>query len=366
MVTPAARSRCAAVALVALLSTLLSTLAALPTDPSTAAYAVAGEPAAGAQASGDRARPITRRVVALTANIHGGTDRRGRPNPHPWETVRRAMDPGRQGRLAAQLVLVNEVCSSQVENLRRVHPSWEFLFFVENGGAETACPGDRPSGNVIGSRHDLTGATRVGLPTDPSCSDAHPRNDHAVCDVRFSLGCAFVSWGRGTGRSLRACVTHLMPGWSQRRRHATRREQTARIRAALAPSLANGTAIVLGGDFNTLPGNVAMDDVYDLRGGRFGGPGAFDEVDQVDSGTAARRSFPGARPRSHRTYTHHRFRGFGDRRSVARDKFDYLFFSQNSVDGSPRAPRPLYGRVLANPYSDHDVLLGAATVTLTG
>lgn len=98
---------------------------------------------------------------------------------------------------------------------------------------------------------------------------------------RYGLACVTF---RYSGRSTRACSTHLAAGADK---DGVRTQITRAIRARSTSWIGNGHRVIVGGDFNSNPQDGAMDHMYGVGGG--GAVGPFRELHQMaGDGTSAR------------------------------------------------------------------------------
>jgi len=208
-------------------------------------------------------------------------------------------------------------------------------------------------GEMIASPGDLERVSRTRL--TPDAKD--PLRD-------FHLTCADVVLAGGpAANALRACVTHLRSGHPDRerfpeeteRRDEIRRDQVVEIARVTGPLIDYGVHVVVGGDFNAVPWDRALDHMYRLRAksGRPNGPGDFAESDQTDG---AWFNTPGGPERSvFECPVSARECRTGEPTigSDTKKRYDYIFFSRARTFG-------LYGKAggKGDPASDHSLVRG--------
>ena len=234
-------------------------------------------------------------------------------------------------RFGPDVVMLTEVCESQVRAFKDDHPGWHIRFSVmidNQSSCETAGSGEpygTRQGQMLASPHPISNRSAHPL--------GHPDHDETGAQARtkwFTLLCGDISIPGQSREGLRACVTHLR-AFNQPEDHRAREAQTKRIREVLHDEIhQKGKAVTLGGDFNAKPNWNAMDDIYRLdRDSKYTGRGDFYEADQTDpkyfqdhgSVTCAARV---CRNGQHTKDTH----DLGKSR-----KIDYLFISRNVTHG---------------------------------
>lgn len=166
------------------------------------------------------------------------------------------------------VVMLEEVCFSQYESLKRRYPTWNVLF-SQMRESHPGCANSEAKGQVLASPRPMTEVLREDL-GDPDPSG----NKH------FTLLCGAVSMPK-TARKVVSCVTHLRAHGTPEA-DAARINQAKRIHGHVKGFVGDGKAVVIAGDFNTGPHEETLDPIYRLtRNGGFGG-GSFDEADQTD------------------------------------------------------------------------------------
>lgn len=294
--------------------------------------AAAAEAAAEVPALTSRAEVPMRRAVA----------QRGRPSYSPAlrrihvvdhniekrsGAMSRALTAARK--TAAEVVLLQEVCWWQADQLRRRHPTWTVVYKPERERDKCMRGSSRDSG-LLGVRRQVgnvaiwTGGS-TGLPTTHTFTTQRVKSD------RTGLAC--VSWTAIVRH--RACSVHLISP-TRRRELVVRTRQAREVRRITRPWVGKQDLVVLGGDFNAEPQRATMNQIY-----RFDGVGRFREA------TKQRLDGPDCRCRQ----------VTGDGR---RAKVDYIFFSANRT--TARGFRSL--RVVKT-ASDHHLLIGWADMDVS-
>ncbi|MBA3410535.1 MAG: endonuclease/exonuclease/phosphatase family protein [Geodermatophilaceae bacterium] len=317
--------------------------------------------ASTADHSSRRGDLVTQEIRVVSQNIAGGSHGHG---------VSASLDhlDMQIGVTDPQVVLVVEICINQVAEFRRRHPTWDTAFTVLRDDPRTGCAGRDargapvvlPSGDLrlrqgemIASPGDLERVSRTRL--TPDAKD--PLRD-------FHLTCADVVLAGGpAANALRACVTHLRSGHPDRerfpeeteRRDEIRRDQVVEIARVTGPLIDYGVHVVVGGDFNAVPWDRALDHMYRLRAksGRPNGPGDFAESDQTDG---AWFNTPGGPERSvFECPVSARECRTGEPTigSDTKKRYDYIFFSRARTFG-------LHGKAggKGDPASDHSLVRG--------
>lgn len=273
------------------------------------------------QASELKARPFK----AITHNIAGGLLSKGDPAALDKVTEEaRASDP--------DVVMLQEVCESQVAALKKRFPKWDVRFAPMV--VEKASCGEEALGNVLASPWNMSEMEVTDLGT------AFGRN--------FNMLCADLAKPGFGAHGVRACATHLR-AWHDEEAEPMRIAQTAKIHDVLAPRIRKqGQAVVIAGDFNSGPQRAPMDNIYrQAADGKNDGKGLFREVDQNDEAFFAKADAKCA-AKSCRS-------GEGTHGHSA--KLDYIFFSVNRARGS------VDGKVMGKGASDHGLLRGVAQLS---
>jgi hypothetical protein len=159
----------------------------------------------------DSARAVsagtTHRIQVLDSNITGAaTD--GVPNPAPLQVVKQAIAAN-----DVDIVLLQEVCWGQFQELRATYGSWQWAFAkVVPPDADPTFPNacDLAAGNVVGSRFSLTNPSKHLLPKATTGCVESPR----ACNVDYNMLCADVIVTGHANDPIRACSTHLVAGWA--------------------------------------------------------------------------------------------------------------------------------------------------------
>lgn len=102
-------------------------------------------------------------------------------------------------------------------------------------------------------------------------------------DQTYGIACVVFTYG---GKKNKACSTHLAAGDNMA---AVREGQTAELNGLSAGWMADGTRVILAGDFNTEPDKAAMSSIYGIGSGA---AGSFLELHQAATG----QSFRGGKP----------------------------------------------------------------------
>lgn len=313
----------------------------------------------------------TYRLQVVSANLDGAERRYRGPRLRTVQRVVSASEP--------DVVMLQEVCWSQYRRFVRAHRAWiaegervADHFRFQKLRRHTGCTrGDRVQrhGLVLASRHVLRRVVAHKLP------NRRARTPHV-----YRLFCADVAVRRPllayADDAVRACVTHLRAGRGRRSDAGlVRRKQTMQIRRILAPQVrADRAAIVLAGDFNSVPQKGAMSQLYRLsRAGRLSNPrGTFYEADQNGSyGPAPTGPATGPERITCRVAPNLCRWGEPTHRSArTRRKIDYVFFGANRAQAaSTRTPlgftEPhLHGEVVPSPTASHSVVSAWADLEL--
>ena len=277
---------------------LAAALAAL-----TTVLTVLAVPTAGAREPAERPRLRLERIDVVDHNVQL------RPS-----AVQAALD--RAASTDATLVLLQEVCSSEVRRIRAAHPDWTVAYQRSVDAPQcrardlTGLPdlGRRDSGLVA----IWTGGS-TGVVTSHVFRHQGTRRGTRGAEGRFRDGVVCVSWAaRGVVR--RGCSTHLVNASRLPTRRGTQFRQAREVRRLTRPWVRRGDVVVVGGDFNASPQSRPMDLMY-----RVDGDGAFHEA------TGCPRAVEVCR------------RALGTTFDGGRIKIDYVFFSANRMAvSSPR------------------------------
>ncbi|WP_049573236.1 endonuclease/exonuclease/phosphatase family protein [Nonomuraea sp. SBT364] len=172
----------------------------------------------------------------------------------------------------ADLVMLQEVCYNQWTLLRdhlqnrAGKPSYDSVW----AAALPASPStagcsrwgtDHRFGVVIFAKGGV-GTINNGSRSVHALPEAEPVENRIMLCARASV----------TGRMVRACTTHVD------HHPATAKLQVERVASITRAFASEGDPVVLGGDFNVLPTDAALDPLYDHNGGY----GVFQEVDEND------------------------------------------------------------------------------------
>jgi endonuclease/exonuclease/phosphatase family metal-dependent hydrolase len=247
-------------------------------------------------------------ITVMSFNVCGGVCHHGEVTKTAGYTAQTAV--ARQ----ASVVLLQELCYGQflrVQSLLAKHGySGTFTAATRSGGCATDDPGKHTSfGVAVLVKGKNSGRVVTILPTPAGIEERRMLRVTAVVG----------------GRSTFVAVVHLSPSPA-----GATPAQLAAVAHDLNPPAATRPVIV-GGDFNALPGNPGLGALYSAA---TEGTGQFFEADELRTGVARRGGAP--------TFD-----------TVSR-KIDYVFFSA----GFFAQPSALS---LASQVSDHRVYLGLAT-----
>ncbi len=138
--------------------------------------------------------------------------------------------------------------------------------------------GHCPDGSNIGEIAVWTGGDVV----DTTSRDLTPQAGQPS-DQKYGVACVVF---RYAGKKNKACSTHLAAG---DRMAAVRAGQTAELRGLASGWMADGTRVILGGDFNATPQTAEMSAIYGVG---TGAAGSFREIHQAATGNAFRGGKP--------------------------------------------------------------------------
>lgn len=253
----------------------------------------------------------------VTHNIGGGPTFRGSLD---------ALD-GVNAQISAfgpDVVMLEEVCGSQVDAFKAQHPTWSVLYSVmatNQHSCTESGSSDARQGQMLASPYAIASVSNHSLGyQDAPYPSGEPRR------LSFTLLCGDIAIPGHSSSGLRACVTHLRAG-ADSDDHDARETQTATIRSLLTDRIwSQGQAVTVAGDFNAVPYWNAMNNMYRLtKSSAYTGTGDFHEADQTDTkwfsaagpgvtcGAAACRA--------------------GERTYAAASKLDYAFISRNVTHG---------------------------------
>lgn len=294
-------------AVVALL-TLVTAAAAVPAGPASAADPAGAPPAAAYPRTGGTraAAPVLRRpsedVSVMSFNVCGGVCRGGEVHRTAAFTATTAVRRG------ASVVLLQELCHSQYVRIRALLARQGYTGrFATSTSAGRCDDHDRRHGRGFGVavlvKGEATGTVVRRLPTA------------AGHEQRVMLGTTATVGGRRTF----VAVVHLSPSPG-----AGLAAELRSVAAYLTPRA--GRPVIVGGDFNALPGYAGMSRFYARDAG---GIGRFVEMDRRHGGAP--------------TF------------DIAGRKIDYVFLSEG-LFAQPRAVS------LGTTMSDHRVYIGTARV----
>lgn len=242
----------------------------------------------------------------------------------------------RAARTRASLVLLQEVCWSQVRRIREDHPGWTVAY--QRGVDAPQCRARDLSGLADLGRRDSglvaiwTGGSD-GVVTSHVFRHQGARRGVRGPEARLRDGIVCVGWtARGVVR--RGCSTHLVNASRFPARLGTQYRQAREVRRLTRSWTRRGDLVVVGGDFNASPQSRPMDLLY-----RVDGFGRFHEA------TGCPRTVVVCRRALETTF------------DGGKIKIDYVFFSANRMVVS--APRRL---AVLPTLSDHHLLSAWAYV----
>lgn len=338
----------------------------------------------------------TRSISVLDANVQGGGPSGNGQEDNNLQDVKARISNSTTP-YTVNYVTLQEVCSTDLQELKDTFTSWDFEWvpqlvpnttFPNDTGCPIANPltGVRePSGVAIGTKFGFTNVSTVDLPGETTNRNGNDGQPAATCtqaeketsvNLRrcrrdYKLLCGDTALTVGGVKNLRICSVHQSSVYSGYR---LRQIQNADVATALAGRIANNTkAVVLGGDFNANPPTSEMNAIYRLSQstGAFNGTGDFFEADQTDSSQFA--TFPGGTChfsggvkdacRSGQLTSRSGYLGSSQALGNYDNKFDYVFFSRNAISGGG-ADSTLRGAVHPNAYSAHDMFVGTATIVM--
>ncbi|WP_186828001.1 endonuclease/exonuclease/phosphatase family protein [Knoellia locipacati] len=209
-----------------------------------------------------------------------------------------------------EVLLFQEVCAQQVDRIKKLGQA----VYRERKAVNKNC-----GGKGVGEMAVWTGGNRVG--TSKHNLGAQQEGGHT-----YGLACVTFTH---SARKTRACSTHLAAGGD---RFDPVREATASAIRDKANGWITGDKlrVIVGGDFNSRPGDAAMDYMYADGGSTATGP--FRELHQMRTGKPAR----------------------GGLNTFYKKKIDYIFVSK--VDSRSQGGTE-HARKITD--SDHRVLFGS-------
>ncbi|MYS79182.1 hypothetical protein GTZ85_02765 [Streptomyces sp. SID5474] len=288
------------------------------------------DPTASADASVEAAQPSSSELRFFTYNICGeGVPACGGP---PKDNARRINTVVSQARdWGADEVFLQEVCRSQYEAiLNGLKPSGFRGMFTTTVSGNGLCGGDY--GIAVLVKGPIVETAELDLTSGGGNLPMEREPIKSPCVKTYTKG--RVNW---------ACSVHLY--WLEYQLGVL---EAAKLTARTDAWRAEGTPVILGGDFNRLPVSVVMDSFYGAPNPD--GKGTFDEVDETDAAyfTPNCPPAPQARCRSGQP-THLSFTDPTDQ------KIDYLYLSRGDFTA-------LQGEVLPRDpvISDHRLYRGTA------
>lgn len=278
-------------------------------------------------------KPATVRFEVLQHNIGAGTAGENGTGPEALAYTFKQIDERKP-----DVVMLEEVCWSQVAIIKAKYPGWN-VYFSQMSAAHPGCGG--PKGQVLATDRAMSNVWTEDL------GDVDPH-----LEKHFTLLCGDVA---KAGKKVLACVTHLRAGGYGEpgsEALAARGRQIQNIKGHLRDYVQAGRAVVFAGDFNTRPHEPLFDPIHRLtRSGEANG-GPFDEADQTDD---RRERF--AEKADERVKCAQNACRSGEP-TVGGHKIDHIFFSHNRVAGQ------LSAEVLENGGSAHKLYYGSAELDL--
>jgi hypothetical protein len=297
----------------------------------------------------------------VSHNICGGASCGVRGTTGPLSSVTTLIDSYRP-----HVIMLQEVCWSQFEYLQSFPFTsgpyqLGFTAMIEDytgcGVADCTVNQDADPGNddrrcwigqVLAAKGVLSGRDEIALGGErhqvgsTGALVVPPRTFNALCYDMALTGFS--------PRVVKGCTVHLRAfsdpaGESKRARTA----QAARLASDLDGDIAAGKIVVIGGDFNSLPTDPAMNALYRLHTNVEHGWGRFYEADEDDT-NYYNTTFCASTAAACRS---------GAKTIGTASKYDYIFFSEttdaHSVSGLP----------IEEEMSDHAFFRGLATVRIS-
>jgi endonuclease/exonuclease/phosphatase family metal-dependent hydrolase len=234
------------------------------------------------------------------------------------------------------VVMLEEVCASQVPLIKAKYPKWN-VYFSQMSAAHPGCLG--PKGQVLATDHAMSDVTIQDL------GDVDP-----VMSKHFTLLCGAVAMG---GKKVYSCVTHLRAGGSTPETDSlatqARARQVLKIKTLLRDRLQTTQAVVVAGDLNARPEEALLDPLYRVTRSGAGNGGLFDEADQSDANREGYAE-PGVRCATNACRS--------GEKSAKTGKLDYVLFSHARVVGG------LAAEVLGTGGSAHALYYASADLAL--
>ncbi|MBE7189409.1 endonuclease/exonuclease/phosphatase family protein [Jatrophihabitans endophyticus] len=247
----------------------------------TAAAVVAGLlVAAGVAVPASAASTKQVELHVVQWNIEGGHDTRLQQIPNLAKGLAHRPD----------VLFIEEVCRSEVQQMHRLayFKGWHFVYKTSQQSKPGTCAKatgiSHPyqQGQVVASPHAMSAQHNYRLPGRTHKGEASAHGTPSP-QRQFWLTCTNLAFSGVRGGSLRACGTHLRPGFNEPYEAPERLDETNAIRSITNGFRAQGQQVVLGGDFNTTPTGAAMNPIYQLDDkGTDHGAGHFVEADQND------------------------------------------------------------------------------------
>lgn len=190
-----------------------------------------------------------------------------------WE-MGRFVSPSHPPIASPDLVLLEEVCYGQYEDLAARYPSAAFTPMVADH-AMCHTGSSRQLGDMLLSPWPITNITRTEL----GSPDPGTFGSDTTKWKYFRLTCADVHVP-GLPKPIKGCVAHLRAGNPVDQY----KSQVDKIATVLDASVTAGQPVIFGGDLNNKPEYRTLDELYRLdRVGGWNGRGLFNEADQGDA-----------------------------------------------------------------------------------
>ena len=261
------------------------------------------------------------------------------------------------------VVTLDEVCATQLHAFEALHPTWSVTWVHSIQAPDYHYCGtgdDARSGQMLASPWPMSNIVVNAL--GPSTSRTYP---WGTVQIDYRLLCADLDVPGFPAGKVHACVVHLRSGGDGEPYKDYRTADTSIIHDRLAPFIAAGDEVVLGGDFNAVPSASELNSIYRLNTSNLAtGPGDFWEADEDYNCSGICRGGEITFPPNQKLSTS--------------TKRDYGFYSVNHVTGrlsalpygddAPAHPNNLcktsQGGTLSTDCSDHYLYRAYATVTM--
>ncbi len=259
------------------------------------------------------------------------------------------------------VVTLDEVCATQLHAFEADHPTWSvtWVHMVQSPDYHYCGTGDDARvGELLASPWPMSNIVVNAL--GPSSQRTY---SWGTVTLDYRLLCADLDVSGLPAGKVHACVTHLRSGGNANQ--VDRTTDTSIIKTRLAPFIAAGSEVVLGGDFNAVPAASELNSIYRLTtSNKPTGPGQFWEADEDYNCSGICRGGETTYPPNTSLSTS--------------TKRDYAFYSTNFATGqlsalpygddAPTHPNNLcstsQGGTLSTDCSDHYLYRAYATVTM--